>query len=309
MEESEIAEVGGLLGLPAPASLTVAIAINGNRSSKYIIKWALEKFVPKGAVMFRLLHVRPKITAVPTPMGNSIPLSEVRNDVAAAYMKEIEWQTNEKLLPYKKMCIQKKVQVEILQIESDNVVHAISNEVSKSTINKLVVGASSRGMFSRGRNLSSKISECTPSFCTVYAVSNGKLSSLRPSDSETNGSIKDDSSETSSSTNNMSSFSSSSQAELTEPGLVASYPHFHSPSLPMQRFQALSTINQTLLHKKTNSTETSHSGISSLDIVEEEDVGHPNSTVSSFRTLVTDNQSWISDQASISDFSSDSPVN
>ncbi|GMP69833.1 hypothetical protein CsSME_00028938 [Camellia sinensis var. sinensis] len=149
MEESEIAEVGGLLGLPAPASLTVAIAINGNRSSKYIIKWALEKFVPKGAVMFRLLHVRPKITAVPTPMGNSIPLSEVRNDVAAAYMKEIEWQTNEKLLPYKKMCIQKKVQVEILQIESDNVVHAISNEVSKSTINKLVVGASSRGMFSR----------------------------------------------------------------------------------------------------------------------------------------------------------------
>ncbi|GMP69834.1 hypothetical protein CsSME_00028938 [Camellia sinensis var. sinensis] len=67
MEESEIAEVGGLLGLPAPASLTVAIAINGNRSSKYIIKWALEKFVPKGAVMFRLLHVRPKITAVPTP--------------------------------------------------------------------------------------------------------------------------------------------------------------------------------------------------------------------------------------------------
>ncbi|KAI8006525.1 U-box domain-containing protein 35 [Camellia lanceoleosa] len=309
MEESEIAEVGGLLGWPAPASLTVAIAINGNRSSKYIIKWALEKFVPEGAVMFKLLHVRPKITAVPTPMGNSIPLSEVRNDVAAAYMKEIEWQTNEKLLPYKKMCIQKKVQVEILQIESDNVVHAISNEVAKSTINKLVVGASSRGMFSRGRNLSSKISECTPSFCTVYAVSKGKLSSLRPSDSETNGSIKDDSSETSSSTNNMWSFSSSSQAELTEPGLVASYPHFHSPSLPMQRFQALSTINKTLLHKKTNSTETSHSGISSLDIVEEEDVGHPNSTVSSFRTLVTDNQSWISDQASISDFSSDSPVN
>ncbi|CAL5391308.1 unnamed protein product [Camellia sinensis] len=97
--------------------------------------------------------------------------------------------------------------------------------------------------------------------------------------------------------------------KLTEPGLVALYPHFHSLSLPVQQFQALSTINQTLLHKKTNSTETSHSGILSLDIVKGQDVGHPNSTVSSFRTLVTNNQSWISDQASISDFSSDSPVN
>ena len=43
-------------------------------------------------------------------MGNSIPVSQVREDVAAAYRKEMGWQTSEKLVPYKKMFAQRKVQ-------------------------------------------------------------------------------------------------------------------------------------------------------------------------------------------------------
>lgn len=113
-------------------------------------------------------------------MGNSIPLSQVRDDIATAFKQEVEWQTNEKLIPYKKMCAQKKVksllvlenpyksqslkylkrliffrsfnlqvEVEIVQIESDNVVSAIVGEVANCTINKLVIGASSRSIFSR----------------------------------------------------------------------------------------------------------------------------------------------------------------
>ena len=42
-------------------------------------------------------------------VGNSLPISQVRDDVAAAYKKEVEWQTNEMLIPYKKMCAQRKV--------------------------------------------------------------------------------------------------------------------------------------------------------------------------------------------------------
>lgn len=42
-------------------------------------------------------------------VGNYIPISQVRDDVAAAFRKEIEWQSTEKLLPYKMMCIEKKV--------------------------------------------------------------------------------------------------------------------------------------------------------------------------------------------------------
>lgn len=43
------------------------------------------------------------------PVGNVIPLSQVRNDVATAFKKEVEWQTNQMLLPFKRMCEQRKV--------------------------------------------------------------------------------------------------------------------------------------------------------------------------------------------------------
>lgn len=65
MEKNGVIE--GLRALPPPAHLTVAVAINGNRKSTKIVKWALENFLPEGKTFFKLLHVRHKITAVPTP--------------------------------------------------------------------------------------------------------------------------------------------------------------------------------------------------------------------------------------------------
>ncbi|KAE9465062.1 hypothetical protein C3L33_03059, partial [Rhododendron williamsianum] len=315
MARTQKPEVGGLLRLPTPPSVTVNIAIKGNSKSKYVVDWALDKFIPEGMFLFKLIFVRPTIIAVPTPVG-SLRLSEVREDLVTAYRKEIEWQTNQKLLPYKKMCIRRKVDAEIVQIELDDVVEAISREVDESSVNKLVIGASSRGMFSRRRNVSSEIAESIPKFCTVYAVAKGKLSALRPSVSETHGTIKEDNSETSSSTNDSSIQNTSSHPEWTESTMVASYTHFRSPSLPLQRFYALSNVNQTLLHKKTNSTETIDPDIDGDDVVSScpgnSDIGHPSGALSSCPNLETDG-SWISHQASISDglpeFSSESQMN
>lgn len=42
-----------------------------------------------------------------------------------------------------------QVQVEVVVIESDDVAKAIAEEIEKSTIHKLVIGASSTGIFSR----------------------------------------------------------------------------------------------------------------------------------------------------------------
>ncbi|KAL8096033.1 U-box domain-containing protein 35-like isoform X2 [Apium graveolens] len=317
MEDSE--NVEGLLAIPPPI---VAIAINGNSNSKYVVKWALDKFVLEGNLLFKLLHVRPRITAVPTPMGNFIPISEVRDDIVATYMKEVEWETDEKLILYKKMCAQRKVEVEVLQIESDDVVDAIAGEVARCNIKRLVIGASSRGIFSRGRRLSSKISEGTPSYCTVYAVSKGKLSSVRPSDSETSENLKDDMSDTSCSSGSSSRYSFSSQAEWTEADSVSTYSQFRSPSLPMQRRQALSTVNQTFYHTKANSVNYDHSRNVSFDIERTdkfasarpsyEDLDY--AEVSSNRHLVTDSNQLRSDQASTSsaspvEYSSESQVN
>lgn len=46
---------------------TVALAIDGTKKSKYVIQWALNKFRDEGRVMFKLLHVRPRIKMIPTP--------------------------------------------------------------------------------------------------------------------------------------------------------------------------------------------------------------------------------------------------
>lgn len=318
MEEDAFIEEENKLALPPPSYLTLAIAINGERKSKYVVKWALDKFIPEGILLFKLLHVIPRMSTVPTPMGNRIPISQVRDDVAAAYRKEIEWKTTEMLLPYKKMCIQRRVQVDVVVLESDNVANTISEEIAKSAIPKLVIGASSSSMFTRklkGLSLSSRISEQTPSFCTVYAVSKGKLSSVRPSDSGTAGSFKDDSSDTSRSTHSSSSHASSSHADTES---AVSYSSLRSPSLTMQRFQALSTINQTLLNTRTNSKGNSHSKSACLETREVEDamsscpnsvsdVGYTvNQASSNGRSIEEDNHSWVSDQASSSDAHTDS---
>ncbi|KAK4838969.1 hypothetical protein QYF36_017994 [Acer negundo] len=78
-------------------------------------------------------------------IDNSIHISQVRDDVAAAYKKEMEWQTSKLLLLYKKMCSQRDVTV----IESDDVAKSIAEELANCTINKLVIGAASQGMFTR----------------------------------------------------------------------------------------------------------------------------------------------------------------
>ncbi|KAJ0100006.1 hypothetical protein Patl1_20723 [Pistacia atlantica] len=301
MDVKEIVEPKGELTLPPPPAFIVAIAVKGNRKSKNVISWTLEKFVPEGITLFKLLHVCPRITAVPTPMGNFIPISQIRDDVAAAYKQEVEWQRSKMLQPYKKMCVQKKEANEI-DIEQDEHQSSSSNFSFSKYINISQLKI-------KKDDLSSRISLCTPSFCTIYAVSKGKLSSIRPPHLATNKSIKDDCSY-SFSNNSSSSYSSSSQTDLHS---VSSYSHFHSPSLPIQRFQALSTVNNTLLRSTTNSTEPNHSRCQSLDSERGQDsmnsmssylsssgVGQPVSRSSSYLSLVTDNQS-SSEHVSISD--------
>ncbi|KAG8381561.1 hypothetical protein BUALT_Bualt06G0134400 [Buddleja alternifolia] len=306
MEEENRDKVELLDELQPPAYSVTAIAVSGSKKSKYVVKWALEKFVPEGQIYFKLLHIHPVISRIPTPMGNFIPISQVRDDVADAFRKEIGWQVTEKLLPYKQMCNQRKVQVEIVQIESDDVAYAITNTIRKHRIDKLVIGASSRSIFSRAPTLSSTISRCCPAFCTVYAVSKGKLSSLRPSELETNRSVGDDSSDTSCSTANSSNNTSGSQTEWTDQSSMGLLSQYRSASLPVQRFQALSTINQTLLHKRMPSNGTINS-FPHIAEMSNSDVNETSSYISSFRSSFSDNPSR--DQASISDTSTEYQAN
>ncbi|PON51051.1 Mitogen-activated protein kinase kinase kinase [Parasponia andersonii] len=322
MDRREVVEEDDKFSLPTPSGrLTVGIAINGHRRSKNIVLWALDKFVPEGNISVKLIHVHPRIVAVPTAMGNLLPLSQVREDVAAVYRKEMEWQKNELLLPYRKICLQRKVEVDIVMIESDDVPSAIASQVAKLAISKLVIGAPSRGMFTRKpKGLSTKISARTPNFCTVYAVSKGKLSSIRPPNLETVRSVSDDNCDASSIITN-SSYASSSQTDI---GSATSSSNYRSSSLTMQRFQALTTMNQTLIRTKKDSFDSYSSRYQFSNLEEgKDDMGscsitsdaeHALSYISSSASMENDNHSCTSDQASTSDVvtdcsSSESQVN
>lgn len=168
------------------STVTVAVAVNGSKNSMQALKWAL-KFTNEGKASFRILYVRPKITMVPTPMGNYLHVSKVRDEIVSAYLKEIECKTESMLLPYIKMCSHGKVEAEAAVTESDDVVEAISGEVNKFRISRLVIGASSRNIFTsqfKGTKVSSRLSECIPRFCTMYVVSKGKLKSIHASTSK-----------------------------------------------------------------------------------------------------------------------------
>lgn len=110
-------------------------------------------------------------------------------------------------------------------------------------------------------------------------------------------------------------------SEWTEAESVSTYSHFRTPSLPVQRRQALSTVNQTIYHTKANSVNYDHSRNSSFDIDRTnkfvsarpsyEDLDY--AEVSSNRHLMTDSHHLMSEQASTSsapqrEFSSESQV-
>lgn len=65
MEIQESSEPRG--DVAAATSLTVGIAIKNGRTSKHVVKWALDKFVPEGITSIKILHILPKLKMVPTP--------------------------------------------------------------------------------------------------------------------------------------------------------------------------------------------------------------------------------------------------
>lgn len=47
--------------------------------------------------------------AIGHPVGNFIPIEQVRDEVAAAYKQEEKWKTDRLLLPFRNMCAQRRV--------------------------------------------------------------------------------------------------------------------------------------------------------------------------------------------------------
>ncbi|KAL8160301.1 hypothetical protein V2J09_001838 [Rumex salicifolius] len=254
----------------------VAIALNGGSKSKSVIKWALDKYMSDGNITFKLFHIYPLITAIPTPLGhliplaqeNLIPLSQVREDVADAYRKEVERQKTEMLLPYQKMCVSKKG----------------SNQGTRGR--RFIYY---QWLVLKKQMLSSMISECAPGFCTVYVVSKGKLEALRPSDAQMIGNITDDHI-----SDHSSDTSSKYSLSTLEHGSSSSGSSFASPSLTMQWMDDSPSLKPS--SDATTRETTNLNRWISLDLTDEEDAI---SFVSgNSKSFTTEPKSWIKQQPS-----------
>ncbi|KAH0870497.1 hypothetical protein HID58_077519 [Brassica napus] len=231
-------------------ALIVAVAIKGNNSkTKGVIRWALQEFASQEHVVFKLLHVQPR---------DSMSVSTSRKgSTTTVYKKDVDRKTREMLHPSSSMFAHREVQLDMMVLESDDVADAISKAVQDHGISELVIGASSSSViFSwklKRSNLSSRIADVTPRFCTVHVISKGKLVNVRKSDVDIETSIADDRSE--------SQFSSSSQSGIN---------YFTS------RVQALSTVNQKVGTNMgtTKSIDTHHSRAASLDVDEPNQRGY-----------------------------------
>ncbi|KAH9297850.1 hypothetical protein KI387_029532, partial [Taxus chinensis] len=161
----------------------IAVAVGKDKNSIYAVRWALDHLISQEQVQtLVLIHVRSPILTIPTPMGNHVPIAHVREDAVALYMKQVESETNELLLPYLCMCNNKKVQTEVTVLENENIPKAIVEHISNLNIRKIVIGSSSRNVITRkfmAPDVPAGVAKTAPNFCTVFVISKGKLSSLR----------------------------------------------------------------------------------------------------------------------------------
>lgn len=178
---SQLRQAGGKEeGVDAPQ--LVAVAVDNDKSSQFAIKWAADHILPKNEI-FILLHVRRKITAIPSPSGLQIPITDMDDEIASAYLEQINLQTKELLLPFQCFCSRRGLQCREVILNDSDVPKAIVDYVIYQSVDKLVLGSSNRSAFMRpfkNMDVPTAVSKAAPEFCSVYIISKGKISSVRP---------------------------------------------------------------------------------------------------------------------------------
>ncbi|GLJ44009.1 hypothetical protein SUGI_0917420 [Cryptomeria japonica] len=232
----------------------VAVAVSKDKNSKYAVKWALEK---SGLKVDRLIliHVRPPVDTIPTPIGSFIPVSQVCSDAVNVYMQEIKSKTKSLLRPLQQLCKSKQVPTEIVVLEDDNIPKAIVKYITDSSISNLVIGSSSRNAITRtfrGQNNAANVARKAPKFCSVYVISKGKLASVHSNTSSVQDCDSNDNPRGHSRVNSQDTIVSREMVEETSSDSSGSTA-FQSKDLLVQRDQALSCDNQTLYQSLQNS--------------------------------------------------------
>ncbi|CAI8619652.1 unnamed protein product [Vicia faba] len=162
------------------AGRVVAVAIENNKTSQYAAKWAVDNLLPKDQHLL-LVHVRQRVSSIPTPNGNLVPV-DVNDDVARAYMQQMDNESKELFSSFRVFCNRKNIVCKEVLLEDLDIAKGIIEGITTYSIELLVLGSPSRsGLVRRFRtsDVPSIVSKGAPPFCTVYIISKGKISSVK----------------------------------------------------------------------------------------------------------------------------------
>eukprot|EP00249_Psilotum_nudum_P023500 c28897_g1_i2 orf=297-3086(-) len=267
---------------PEMSSERVMVAVSDHSRSALAVMWTLSNKVVKEGGGIKLIHIRPLVRTIPTPMGNNVPVADLRPDLVAAYMRDVQSKTDQLFRVHGRICDMFKVRPEFLIVESDSVKKALLEKCSELRITKLIVGASSHNALIRKLkrySIAEYVANHAPNFCTVLVVAKGKLVSVRAASNispQVHSSPDDDSNaEVMNRTTSMcissedgslgsgisiasTSYGSSAYSSRSSPMGQVEIRGFMSQPLPIQREQAACIIDQKHLHTKSWLAERSY---------------------------------------------------
>ncbi|CAH8389523.1 unnamed protein product [Eruca vesicaria subsp. sativa] len=141
----------------------VVVAIDRDKGSQAALKWAVDNLVTSGETI-TLVHVKLKQT-----LAINANTNKSSDDV-----KEL-------FLPFRCFCTRKDIKCEDAVLEDVDAAKGIIDYVQQNAIDILVMGASKMTLLKRFKaaDVTSMVMKGAANFCTVYAISGGKISSVR----------------------------------------------------------------------------------------------------------------------------------
>ncbi|XP_020108087.1 U-box domain-containing protein 51-like isoform X2 [Ananas comosus] len=146
----------------------VALAIDKDKGSQNALKWAIDNLLSKGQTLV-LVHVNTKVSSFRS------------QEDPGGFKQPTDPHTKEIYLPFRCYCTRKDIHCKDVVLEDTDIAKAIIEFAAHAAIEKLVVGAPSKGGFIRFKNtdIPTHISKGAPDFCTVYVISKSKVFSVR----------------------------------------------------------------------------------------------------------------------------------
>nr|XP_011467515.1 PREDICTED: U-box domain-containing protein 35-like [Fragaria vesca subsp. vesca] len=160
----------------------VAVAIDRDKGSQNALRWAAETILNRGRTVV-LIHVIHRQNTSNSLAGANALICDSNNPPTSPHKEQLESMTKSLFLTFHCYCTRKDIQCLDVVLEDTDIAKALTEYVSYAAIETLVLGAPTKHGFMRFKSssMASSVSKGAPDFCTVYAISKGKISSQRNS--------------------------------------------------------------------------------------------------------------------------------